>query len=107
MLRIERAVRTDVEDIRTLLDAAGLPQPMPELFRKGSAAFLLAKENGASLGCIAFELFGYVALLRSHVLLTEARVRGIVDSSRLVSRLLEEIAQKGVRIPGILDSLLR
>lgn len=50
MLRIERAVRTDVEDIRTLLDAAGLPQPMPELFSKGSSAFLLAKENGASLG---------------------------------------------------------
>ncbi|HEY7724926.1 MAG TPA: arsenic resistance N-acetyltransferase ArsN2 [Anaeromyxobacteraceae bacterium] len=90
--QLEPATPADVEAIRSLLEAAGLPSAD---LGAPNQRFLVAREAGALLGCVGLELFGEGALLRSLAVAERRRGEGL--GGALAAGALEEARRRGVR----------
>lgn len=88
---IEPARSEDEAAIRRLLQQAELPY---EDFAAHLAHFLVARQDGAVIGAVGFELHGSDALLRSLVVAPDWRGDGL--GGALLRRIEDEAAQKGV-----------
>lgn len=86
------ATSADLSDIRSLLSASGLPVDDIE---QHIGNFLVATQGGTLVGCIAIELLGVTALLRSLCVRPECRNRGV--AAELGARIAERAARAGVR----------
>lgn len=82
---------SDGPAIRALLRAAGLPY---EDFAAHLAHFLVARQDGAVIGAVGFELHGRDALLRSLVVAPAQRGAGLGD--QLVRELTATARRAGV-----------
>lgn len=82
---------TDEPAVRVLLQAADLPH---EDFAAHLAHFLVARQGGAVVGAVGFELHGRDALLRSLVVAPASRGTGLGD--RLVRELTAAARRAGV-----------
>lgn len=82
----------DIEPVLALLARAGLPQTG---VRENPGAFVVAKVDGAVVGCSGIELHGEDGLLRSVAVDPAHRHRGI--ASVLVRQALERSRERGLR----------
>jgi len=82
----------DLPAIRTLLAAAGLPFDDVE---PGRQDFVMAVDGAKLLGCIALEMFGDAALLRSLAVATDQRGAGL--GGALYDHLVARARQQGLR----------
>ncbi len=94
---IEPAAPDDATAIARLLEQSGLP-----LAGLGEhlAAALVARRAGALVGCVALELYGDQALLRSLAVAPELRGQGL--GQRLAKAALAEARGRGVRTAFLL-----
>lgn len=83
---IDDAARDDAGVIAAILTAAALPLPTSE---DGPVSMLVARRDGIIVGCVGWESHGADALLRSLVVRTEARGRGL--GSALVGALVARL----------------
>lgn len=90
MLRAASAV--DYEGVLTLLRAADLPTAG---VRASLQDFLVAEEGDRIVGAVGLEIYGAAALLRSAVVDPTHRGSGL--GGKLVSRVLDHAARRGVR----------
>jgi len=88
----ETANAADLDVIRALLSAGGLPVDDVD---EHISEFLLAKQEGATIGTVAAEYAGEAALLRS--LSVAPSHRGQAVGARLLAALEASAASRGVR----------
>lgn len=88
MIAYRPAVPADLERIRSLLAACGLPTG--DLTPGMPADFLVAEETGQMVGCVGLERIADGALLRSLAVESAHRGRGIGE------RLCEEAEQRAI-----------
>jgi amino-acid N-acetyltransferase len=74
-LRLKAATAADLEDVRSLVDRAGLP--LAGLEDQFPQAFVVARSDGVLAGCAALERYGSEGLLRSVVVAEVERRRGV------------------------------
>src|ERR1700704_5712697 len=92
MTVIRRGRLSDFEAAAGLLRAAGLPL---DGFAEHFEHALVADEAGGIVGCVALELYGNTALLRSLAVAADHRGEGIGE--RLASAALADAKLSGVR----------
>jgi amino-acid N-acetyltransferase len=88
----ETATETDLDGIRALLSAGDLPADGVDAHL---AEFVLAKQDGVTIGTVAAEYVREAALLRS--LCVAPSHRGQAIGARLVARIEARAASRGVR----------
>jgi amino-acid N-acetyltransferase len=88
----ETANAADLDEIRALLSAGGLPVDDVE---EHAAEFVLAKQDGVAVGAVASECADNAALLRS--LCVAPSHRGQAIGARLLARIEARAASRGVR----------
>jgi amino-acid N-acetyltransferase len=91
-LEIESARPEELDALLALLTAAGLPTAG---FTDCLGRVLVAREGDRVLGCVALELYGEEALLRSLVVAPAARGRGLGE--RLTAAALDRADASGAR----------
>ena len=91
-IRIESATPADLSAIRALLDEAGLPHA--DIGHGSGVRFWIARAGGNPLGAVGLERYGRSGLLRSLVVVPEARGTGL--GGRLVDALEESASSGGV-----------
>ena len=92
MAAIRRARPSDFEAAAAILRASSLPlDGLPEHFPHA----LVAEEEGAIVGCVALELYGETALLRSLAVAPDRRGEGLGE--RLAAAALADAKQAGAR----------
>ena len=91
-ITITPAHATDLEPIKSLLVAAGLPTAGVDDHWK---TFLVARDGDTMVGCGGAEAYQVVALIRSVAVLPEYRSHGI--GRRIVRQLLDRLASRGLR----------
>jgi N-acetylglutamate synthase-like GNAT family acetyltransferase len=89
---LEHARAADLDAIRSLLSASGLPVDDVD---EHVANFMLARQNGATVGAVALEYAGEAALLRSLCVATSHRGQAI--AGRLLASIEAKAASRGVR----------
>jgi amino-acid N-acetyltransferase len=89
---IEEAAFTDHAAVAALLEARGLPVPGPD---DAPVRLLVARHDGAVIGCVGWERYGEHALLRSLAVATAHERRGL--GVRLVRELTRRLGGAGVR----------
>jgi amino-acid N-acetyltransferase len=89
---VDRAVAADLPAIRALVLAAG--RPAVDVGRAGQV-FLVARREGAVIGCVGLEPYGEAALLRSLVVAPEHRGEG--HSLALYEAAIAEARSLGIR----------
>jgi amino-acid N-acetyltransferase len=92
MLRIEAAGVGDVEPLGALLVSAGLPT---EGLRDHLGTALVARDGGVVVGCVALEVYGDAALLRSLAVTPSRQGEGL--GRRLTRSALELGRETGVK----------
>ncbi|HKO94370.1 MAG TPA: arsenic resistance N-acetyltransferase ArsN2 [Polyangiaceae bacterium] len=88
----ETASEADLEVIRALLSAGGLPV---DDIDEHVVEFILAKQDGATIGTVAAEYAGEVALLRS--LCVAPGHRGQAVGAGLLAAIQAKVVSRGVR----------
>jgi enoyl-CoA hydratase/carnithine racemase/N-acetylglutamate synthase-like GNAT family acetyltransferase len=91
-VHVRRANPTDHDDIVAMLGAAGLP--VDDLVDNTSVPFWVAEIEGRTVGAVGLERFGPDGLLRSLVVMPEARSRGA--GAALVESLERDARTDGV-----------
>jgi N-acetylglutamate synthase-like GNAT family acetyltransferase len=91
MVRIEAAAEGDLEPLRALLASVGLPT---EGLGEHLGTALVAREGEAVIGCVALEVYGDAALLRSLAVVPPWQGRGL--GRRLAQAALELGRRAGV-----------
>ncbi|HEY6146494.1 MAG TPA: arsenic resistance N-acetyltransferase ArsN2 [Thermoanaerobaculia bacterium] len=92
MAAIRRALPSDFEAAAELLRASSLPlDGLAEHFARA----LVAEEEDAIIGCVALELYGETALLRSLAVAPDRRGEGLGE--RLAAAALADAKQAGAR----------
>jgi amino-acid N-acetyltransferase len=97
--RIESAVAGDLESIRVLLHGVSLPT---EGLREHLTTALIAREGDAVVGCVALEVYGDAALLRSLAVMPSRQSGGL--GRRLVSAALDLGRERGVTTFSLLTT---
>ncbi|GAB4188770.1 MAG: hypothetical protein OHK0022_00840 [Roseiflexaceae bacterium] len=97
MIVIEPAGATDAPLIAGLLEQNGLPLVGLD---EHLAAALVARRAGELVGCVALELYGQQALLRSLAVVAALRGQGL--GQRLTEAALAEARARGVRTAYLL-----
>ncbi len=87
---IDTAQRGELPRILELLEEADLPVAGVD----HAESFLVARKQERLVGCIGLEVYGDVGLLRSLVVLPDARGGGL--GKLLVERLLETACERGI-----------
>lgn len=91
-IKITPAVAADLEPIKALLVANGLPTAGVDDHWK---TFLVARDGDALVGCGGAEAYQFAALIRSVAVAPEYRSHGI--GRKLVRQLLDRLASRGLR----------
>lgn len=91
-ITISPATAADLESIKALLEASGLPTAGVEDHWK---TFIVARDGDKLVGCGGAEAYQFVALLRSIAIVPEYRSNGI--GRRIVRQLLDRLASRGLR----------
>ncbi|HEX2832265.1 MAG TPA: arsenic resistance N-acetyltransferase ArsN2 [Thermoanaerobaculia bacterium] len=91
-ITIAPATANDLESIKELLVASGLPTAGVDDHWK---TFLVAREDGKLVGCAGAEAYQFAALIRSVAVVPEHRSRSI--GRKLVRQLLDRLASRGLR----------
>lgn len=96
------AQAADLPTIRALLAHAGLPQ---EGLAETLSTILIAREAGQVIGCVALEIYGKTALLRSVAVHAQHRSQAL--GSQLVQRELQEAKRRGIQEVYLLTETAR
>lgn len=91
-ITIAPATANDLESIKELLIASGLPTAGVDDHWK---TFLVAREDGKLVGCAGAEAYQFAALIRSVAVVPEYRSQSI--GRKLVRQLLDRLASRGLR----------
>jgi amino-acid N-acetyltransferase len=91
-ITIAPATAADLEPIKELLLAAGLPTAGVDDHWK---TFIVAREGGKLVACGGAEAYQFAALIRSVAVLPEYRSQGL--GRRIVRQLLDRLASRGLR----------
>lgn len=91
-ITITPASAADLEPIKALLEASGLPTAGVDDHWK---TFIVARDGEKLVGCGGAEAYQVAALLRSIAILPEYRSNGI--GRRIVRQLLDRLASRGLR----------
>jgi amino-acid N-acetyltransferase len=91
-ITITPAAATDLEPIKALLVANGLPTAGVDDHWK---TFLVARDGATLVGCGGAEAYQFAALIRSVAVTPEYRSHGI--GRKLVRQLLDRLASRGLR----------
>jgi amino-acid N-acetyltransferase len=89
---ISAARASDLGDIKKLLTAAGLPVAGVDEHWK---TFIVARDNGAVVGCGGCEPYENAALIRSIAVHPDHRSHGL--GRRIVRQLIDRLASRGLR----------
>jgi amino-acid N-acetyltransferase len=91
-IRITAATPTDVEPIKEMLTASGLPTKGVDDHWK---TFLVAWDGRKRVGCAGAEAYQFAALIRSIAVVPEYRSLGL--GRKLVRQLIDRLAAHGLR----------
>ena len=91
-ITIAAATAADLEPIKELLLAAGLPTAGVDDHWK---TFIVAREGGKLVACGGAEAYQFAALIRSVAVRPEHRSKGL--GRRIVRQLLDRLASRGLR----------
>ena len=92
---IRVAAATDIADVEELLAAAALTREGLAACAQGGQLLVARADDGCLTGCVALELFGSGALLRSLAVTAGARGHGL--GSALLTRAVERARVAGAR----------
>lgn len=99
MTTIETATSTDLPEVLALLRREDLPSAGVDV---SHGEYLVARVDGATVGCIGLERYGDVGLLRSLAVAETERGRG--TGRRLVEELLDAARRNGVHAVYLLTT---
>jgi len=89
---ISPAAAADVENVKALLTASGLPTAGVDEHWK---TFIVARDGDKLVGCGGSEAYQFAALIRSVAVVPEYRSQGV--GRRIVRQLLDRLASRGLR----------
>jgi amino-acid N-acetyltransferase len=89
---ISPATAADVENVKALLTASGLPTAGLDEHWK---TFIVARDGDKLVGCGGSEAYQFAALIRSVAVVPEYRSHGV--GRRIVRQLLDRLASRGLR----------
>jgi N-acetylglutamate synthase-like GNAT family acetyltransferase len=92
---IRVAAATDIADVEELLAAAALTREGLAACAQGGQLLVARADDGCLMGCVALELFGSRALLRSMAVTAGARGHGL--GTALLTRAVERARVAGAR----------
>ncbi|HYC58343.1 MAG TPA: arsenic resistance N-acetyltransferase ArsN2 [Thermoanaerobaculia bacterium] len=91
-ITIAAATAADLEPIKALLEASGLPTAGVDEHWK---TFIVARDGEALVACGGAEAYQFAALIRSVAVTPQYRSKGV--GRRIVRQLLDRLASRGLR----------